>query len=81
MRIMIQEDKKLLLQDFSARLSHGVIVSTPKGNGHLCTINQTIFGNEYLVNNSRHSFVYSSSRLIILYNGFSNILFVNIIGE
>lgn len=47
---MAQEDKKLLLQDLSARLSHGVIVSTPKGNGHLCSINQTIFGNEYGVN-------------------------------
>ena len=47
---MAQEDKKLLLQDLSARLPYGVIVSTPKGNGHLCSINQTIFGNEYGVN-------------------------------
>lgn len=47
---MTQEDKQLLLQDLCARLPHGVIVSTPKGNGHLCSINQTIFGNEYGVN-------------------------------
>ena len=32
------------------RLPYGVICSTPKGNGHLCSINQTIFGNEYGVN-------------------------------
>lgn len=47
---MAQEDKQLLLKDLSVRLSHGVIVSTPKGDGHLCSINQTIFGNEYGVN-------------------------------
>ena len=47
---MTQKDKELLLKDLSARLTYGVIVSTPKGNGHLCTINQTIFGNEYGVN-------------------------------
>jgi hypothetical protein len=47
---MTQEDKKLLLQDLGARLSYGLICSTPKGNGHLCSINQTIFGNEYGAN-------------------------------
>ena len=47
---MTQEDKQLLLKDLSARLSYGVIVSTPKGVGYLCSINQTIFGNEYGVN-------------------------------
>ena len=47
---MTQEDKELLLKDLSARLTYGVIVSTPKGVGHLCSINQTIFGNEYGVN-------------------------------
>ena len=47
---MTQEDKKLLVRDLGARMSYGVIVSTPKGNGHLCGINQTIFGNEYGVN-------------------------------
>lgn len=46
----MNKEKQLLLQDLGARLSHGVIVSTPKGNGHLCSINQTIFGNEYGVN-------------------------------
>lgn len=47
---MLEEDKKLLLQDLCSRLPYGVICSTPKGNGHLCSINQTIFGNEYGVN-------------------------------
>ena len=47
---MTQEDKELLLKDLCARLPYGVIVSTLKGNGHLCSINQTIFGNEYGVN-------------------------------
>ena len=47
---MKQEEKELLLKDLCARLSHGVIVSTPKGVGHQCSINQTIFGNEYGVN-------------------------------
>ena len=46
----MKQEKQLLLQDLSARLSHGLIVSTTKGNGHLCSINQTIFGNEYGVN-------------------------------
>lgn len=47
---MKQEEKDLLLKDLSARLSYGVICNTPKGDGHLCSINQTIFGTEYGVN-------------------------------
>ena len=47
---MKQEEKQLLLKDLSARLSYGVICNTPKGDGHLCSINQTIFGTEYGVN-------------------------------
>lgn len=47
---MIQENKKLLLQDLCARLPYGVICNTSKGNGHLCSINQTIFGVEYGIN-------------------------------
>lgn len=47
---MTQEDKELLLRDLSARLPYGVICKTEKGNGHLCSINQTFFGIEYGVN-------------------------------
>ena len=47
---MTQEDKQLLLKDLCARLPYGVICNTPKGDGHLCSINQTIFGTEYGVN-------------------------------
>ena len=47
---MIQENKELLLKDLSARLSYGVVMNTPNGDGHLCSINQTIFGNEYGIN-------------------------------
>jgi len=47
---MKKEDKLLLLKELCMRLPYGVICSTPKGNGHLCSINQTIFGNEYGVN-------------------------------
>ena len=47
---MIREDKDLLLKDLCARLPYGVIINTPKGDGHLCSINQTIFRNEYGVN-------------------------------
>ena len=47
---MKKEDKELLLKDLSARLSYGVICHTPKGDGHLCSINQTIFGTEYGIN-------------------------------
>ena len=41
---------KLLLEDLSSRLPYGVIVSTPKGDGHLGTISLSIFGTEYGVN-------------------------------
>lgn len=47
---MIQEEKELLLKDLCARLPYGVIMNTPNGDGHLCSINQTIFGNEYGIN-------------------------------
>jgi len=47
---MTQEYRKLLLIDLSARLFYGVICKTSKGNGHLCSINQTIFGVEYGIN-------------------------------
>ena len=47
---MTQENKELLLEDLCARLPYGVIVETPKGNGHVCDINLTIFGYEFGVN-------------------------------
>lgn len=47
---MTQEDKELLLKDLCARLPYGVIVETPKGKGHVCDINLTIFGYEIGVN-------------------------------
>ena len=47
---MTQEDKELILKELCARLAYGVICSTPEGDGHLCSINQTIFGNEYGIN-------------------------------
>ena len=47
---MTQEEKQLVLLDLSVRLSCGVICKTPKGDGHLCSINQTIFGTEYGIN-------------------------------
>lgn len=48
---MEQENKqKLLLQDLSTRMSHGVICNTPKGDGYLCSIDQTIFGTVYGIN-------------------------------
>jgi hypothetical protein len=47
---MTQEDKELLLKDLCARLPYGVIVETPKGKGHVCDINLTIFGTEVGVN-------------------------------
>ena len=47
---MTQEYRKLLLIDLSTRLFYGVICKTSKGNGHLCSINQTIFGVEYGIN-------------------------------
>ena len=47
---MVMEYKELLTIDLGGRLRHGVICNTPKGDGHLCSINQTIFGTEYGVN-------------------------------
>ena len=47
---MTEQDKQLLLQDLCARLSYGVICYTKKGDGYLCSINQTIFGTEYGLN-------------------------------
>lgn len=47
---MTQENKELLLKDLCARLLYGVIVETPKGKGHVCDINLTIFGYEFGVN-------------------------------
>ena len=47
---MEQKDKELLLKDLSARLSYGVICNTPKGDGHLNSINQTIFDVELGIN-------------------------------
>lgn len=47
---MKKEDKELLLKDLSTRLPYGVICNTPKGDGHLCSINQTIFGTKYGIN-------------------------------
>ena len=45
-----EKNKDLVLKDLSSRLPHGVICNTPKGDGYLCSINQTIFGTEYGVN-------------------------------
>ncbi len=42
--------KQLLLKDLCARLPYGIICHTEKGDGHLCSINQTIFGTEYGLN-------------------------------
>lgn len=47
---MEKEDNELLLKDLCTRLPYGVVCNTPKGDGHLCSINQTIFGTEYGVN-------------------------------
>jgi hypothetical protein len=47
---MTQEEKQLLLKDLCTRLPHGVICHTKKGDGYLCSINQTIFGTEYGIN-------------------------------
>lgn len=47
---MIQKDKELLLKDLCARLPYGVKVETHEGNGHLNSINQTIFGVELGIN-------------------------------
>lgn len=47
---MEKKYKELLLKDICARLPYGVIVETPKGKGHVCDINLTIFGYEFGVN-------------------------------
>ena len=47
---MTQEEKYLVLKDLCSRLPYGVIVETPKGKGHICDINLTIFGTEVGVN-------------------------------
>lgn len=47
---MTQENKEFLFKDICARLPYGVIVETPKGKGHVCDINLTIFGYEFGVN-------------------------------
>ena len=47
---MKQQEKQLLLKDLCARLPYGVICHTEEGDGHLCSINQTIFGTEYGLN-------------------------------
>ena len=47
---MSQENKELLFKDLCSRLPYGLIVETPKGKGHVCNINLTIFGTEIGVN-------------------------------
>ena len=47
---MTKEEKQLLLKDLRARLSYGVICHTDKGDGYLCSINQTIIGTKYGLN-------------------------------
>lgn len=47
---MKQQEKQLLLKDLCGRLPYGVICHTEEGDGHLCSINQTIFGTEYGLN-------------------------------
>lgn len=47
---MTQEDTNLLLRDLCARLPYGVICNTDKGNGHLRSIDYTIFGVAYGIN-------------------------------
>ena len=47
---MTDKEKDLLLKDLCARLPYGIIVETPKGKGHVCDINLTIFGAEIGVN-------------------------------
>lgn len=47
---MTQEEKQQLLKDLCARLPYGLVVYTKKGDGHLCSINQTLFSVEYGVN-------------------------------
>lgn len=47
---MTKKEKQLLFKDLCGRLHCGVIVHTENGDGHLCSINQTLFGVEYGVN-------------------------------
>ena len=47
---MTKEEKQLLLKTLCEQLPYGVICKTEKGDGHLCSINQTIFGTEYGLN-------------------------------
>lgn len=47
---MTREEKQLLLKDLCTRLPYGVICHTEEGDGHLCSIVQTIFGTEYGLN-------------------------------
>ena len=47
---MTKNEKQLLLKDLCGRLPYGVVCHTEKGDGHLCSINQTIFGTEYGLN-------------------------------
>lgn len=47
---MTPKDKQLLFTDLCARLPYGVICKTKKGDGHLNSINQSIFGTEYGIN-------------------------------
>ena len=66
---MTQEDKQLLqllLVDLSARMSYGVICNTPKGDGYLCSINQTIFGTEYGINIKATTRDYFSDREVYI---------------
>ena len=44
------QNKELLLKDLCARLPYGVIVETPKGKGHVCDVNLTMFGTKVGVN-------------------------------
>lgn len=46
----INGNTKGLIKDLCSRLPYGVIVETPKGKGHVCDINLTIFGTEVGVN-------------------------------
>lgn len=47
---MTQEQKQLLLTALCGYLPYGVICHTEKGDGYLCSINQTIFGTDYGLN-------------------------------
>ncbi len=63
---MTKEDKELLIKDLCMRLQYGVICNTPKGNGCLCSINQTIFGTEYGVNIKTTIRKYSNDREVYI---------------